>query len=1089
MQGVDFRDWKKRALLTAIVLGLVFLANNAGASDQNSFSPQETGFSADYNLDMLVTGSGVIYCSTEPQGTTADEWWAHCYNNQIVYATQGQTFYALFNIYNVVHSTQFNYTAQERIYDPNSTEYYSSPVYSYSGTDTQKTYRCIKWAITINGPIGNYTTNYYLHDNIDGTDGLATGNIHIQTTCLDECPYSGQKQCSASYSQTCGNYDSDPCLEWNTGEYCSEGCDSGTGNCINCTSHSYKACYSNDLYWYDSCNQREEMYQDCGNTTYSSNYCYNGDVYRDVTQRGCSGSSCYTNTYPELVQDCTDGCLNGQCETCYSHHHSSCVGDDVYWFDSCGNQEELKEDCRLWCYNGNTCENGCLGNFKVQAKNFWNAPITNATVSYDGAYGEGWEFAGLTNSQGILEFYDIQPGTCSRTYHIKTITADGIDLGTKYMSPMYEGDLTFNMFTQQWNQLPSPNGVTIIASPTQDFFYYGEAVEFLLNTKDWFFSPIANVLIGIIPKYNPAKKTTAITDSSGNTEYSDSEAPIGKQKYTFIGSKAGYRQGFTEKTVTIEALNNLTVNVRNFDGQPIKNADVWIEGEQKATTNTQGNANLQLGDGDYEIKIKCPNGTSCTTKQTNLSRNKTMNFECDCSLSLRVDTDNIQNVPLANVYIYIDGEEKGITNAFGFLLVKEMGHGNHEVTTYYKVSEEEGGQTYYQTKNILVENNPSTLEFELDPSNSIQYSEITPEDVNAQIAPAIAIVAYAIIDVASITLDIDELCACIHKNSITKDFGIVECVNSINACMLNGMDAESCVERIRNMNAGPESCPMEYGALAFDIGPLTGSGLAIKAGKAVAIAAPVVKGGKAIGFLDDGVKAVVRYSDDLATYLKNGLEWVGTWLSDALRFKKAIKTSQGLLSELATQGAEIIGSKAGKRAQQELIEAGTEKVGKDLLEEGLEGIAKLEQKEGIEGLDKLKNEIAAGASNARFDNGAQLKGALTNAEIAARPEYLDEADSLMKPLRTSAGSTDADIVLKNQKIVESKNAHFLASARKGDRVYNKFANQINLLLRYQTENGISSGVEVISKQGFSDDILTYLNTLKNSDSVSGWGYI
>jgi len=327
--------------------------------------------------------------------------------------------------------------------------------------------------------------------------------------------------------------------------------------CQTCTSHSYKACYNNDLYWYDSCNQREEMDQDCGNTTYSSNYCYSGDVYRDRTDRGCSNNTCYTSApQRELVQDCTDGCSDGQCETCYSHHHSSCVGQDVYWFDSCGNQEELKEDCRLYCYEDNQCENGCLGNFKVQAKNYINWPVANATVSYDGAYGQGWEFAGLTNSQGILEFYDIQPGNCSRTYSVKVTTESGIDLGTRYMSPKYEGDLTFNMFLQEIGQIPSLNKISLAVNATKILYNYNEPVTLLLNAKDLIFNPIEGVLIGIIPAYNTSERTSETTNSQGNATYIDEQVPLGKQKYRLFASKPGYWDDYKETTVNMGDCDN-----------------------------------------------------------------------------------------------------------------------------------------------------------------------------------------------------------------------------------------------------------------------------------------------------------------------------------------------------------------------------------------------------------------------------------------------------------------------------------------------------------------------------------------------------
>ncbi len=50
--------------------------------------------------------------------------------------------------------------------------------------------------------------------------------------CTDECP-SGSKTCDrwGQKSYTCGNYDSDSCLEWSSGTFCQYGCVSGECQC------------------------------------------------------------------------------------------------------------------------------------------------------------------------------------------------------------------------------------------------------------------------------------------------------------------------------------------------------------------------------------------------------------------------------------------------------------------------------------------------------------------------------------------------------------------------------------------------------------------------------------------------------------------------------------------------------------------------------------------------------------------------------------------------------------------------------------------------------------------------------------------
>ena len=157
-------------------------------------------------------------------------------------------------------------------------------------------------------------------------------------SCTNECS-SGQHQCSGTSGKTCGNYDSDSCLEWSSWQNCdsqcfscgdgtcNSGCGENSTNCsqdcgVSCTSHNTKQCYLNDSYWYDSCGVRESKYEECGDDSclsWSGNYCYLGDVYRQRTcyDRGCAGGFCHSDSYSdrELVERCDSGetCQNGNC--------------------------------------------------------------------------------------------------------------------------------------------------------------------------------------------------------------------------------------------------------------------------------------------------------------------------------------------------------------------------------------------------------------------------------------------------------------------------------------------------------------------------------------------------------------------------------------------------------------------------------------------------------------------------------------------------------------------------------------------------------------------------------------------------------
>ncbi len=79
----------------------------------------------------------------------------------------------------------------------------------------------------------------------DCPEGCSSGvclQNQTNTTCIDECSYSGQLACQNNYARTCGNYDTDSCLEYNAGTYCPNGCLNGycqsSGNETNSTGNN-----------------------------------------------------------------------------------------------------------------------------------------------------------------------------------------------------------------------------------------------------------------------------------------------------------------------------------------------------------------------------------------------------------------------------------------------------------------------------------------------------------------------------------------------------------------------------------------------------------------------------------------------------------------------------------------------------------------------------------------------------------------------------------------------------------------------------------------------------------------------------------
>ena len=57
------------------------------------------------------------------------------------------------------------------------------------------------------------------------------------------------------------------------------------------------------------------LIEDCRSDSYSSNFCYDNDAYRDFTDRGCSNAECFETTTQQKVAECEIyNCENGQCK-------------------------------------------------------------------------------------------------------------------------------------------------------------------------------------------------------------------------------------------------------------------------------------------------------------------------------------------------------------------------------------------------------------------------------------------------------------------------------------------------------------------------------------------------------------------------------------------------------------------------------------------------------------------------------------------------------------------------------------------------------------------------------------------------------
>ncbi|MBI4045046.1 MAG: hypothetical protein HY392_05035 [Candidatus Diapherotrites archaeon] len=610
---------------------------------------------------------------------------------------------------------------------------------------------------------GYYTARAVIIGYCDGSDAINAAKVNSNPPplvscqpCQNECSYNGQKRCNGNNSETCGNYDGDNCLEWGGGQYCPQGC-----------------------------NQQ-----------------------------------------------------NGQCNSCESHHHEGCFDNDVYWFNSCNEREEKKEDCRVSCNyrppEEYYCVNGCLGNFAVTAKNQRGVVEQNATVSFRRMDSQDFVFAGLTNSGGNLDFFDIWPhsNACNIDYEIRVVSASGGDCGSRYTRINEEGDRDGIMFTCP---IVNNDNFLRVAPDGPERIKLGQILDLRALITDRYYAPVSGALVGVNRPYN-SQPLSDTTNDQGNASFLDDRVPAGSHNFQFIGSKIGYNYGEAWKRVTVEPQQVYTA-VRDNLGNPVWHAEILLEGVSKGFTDNQGKLAIQVTEQVNTLEAKNTDGIHCGYKTIRIGEQA--NFICAENPVLRVDVDNNESMPVVNVVVAVDGNFVDYTNVFGFTK-STISSGEHLLEIYYKFNDDENGDVFRQRRNIQINEAETVVEFLILEDNGEKVEnleELYLTGADGQAIPLLALVigAWIVIDWVSPYVDILFLCDCLsQKASVNKQ----SCIDTLQVCTNPEIENKSaCVQASRELFSFPEACHADYAALGLDALPFIG-GVGI-AKKVVSVASDV----------------------------------------------------------------------------------------------------------------------------------------------------------------------------------------------------------------------------------------------------------
>ena len=266
-------------------------------------------------------------------------------------------------------------------------------------------------------------------------------------------------------------------------EFCNNGCMNGL--CLKdqeqCKSRAEHKCYGEHVYWFDSCGHKQDKkefcnygcnngfcknktitggdsddndYNTCADSDGGKNYYVKGTVISGTQALSdhCSSDGtltekfCYDGDILWETYNCPDGCVDGACinltnETCTQHAYYDCFGGNVYWFDSCNNTEERKENCSYGCDNGVCLEesgnetnqtilllhfNECSGNTVYDSSgNGHNGSIYESNWT-EGISGCGLNFDGIDDYVHLNDHVDFNSSqfTLETWFKADSITGD-----------------------------------------------------------------------------------------------------------------------------------------------------------------------------------------------------------------------------------------------------------------------------------------------------------------------------------------------------------------------------------------------------------------------------------------------------------------------------------------------------------------------------------------------------------------------------------------------------------------------------------------------------------------------------------------
>lgn len=982
---------------SVLVVSVFFLLFSLTAADNSTGDSLSSKSNIDLHGFIHAADGGINnfkWCSNQPTGTYCEDWSASCH--QITTTPNGQPYYAYFEINNVVSSSnQYDYNVLVYTTPPGGNQFTSFNA-NYKGNQNGG-YRC-QWlgysGSSFTNPSGLWKDHINVFDHIYGTNDDYDASIIITCTSTS--------QCASGYACTAGQCTALPDLAVTGLSVSPQQPVAGLNAVFTAkVSNIGAAAVAGNQYFYDSFMVDST------------------DIADDLQQFTLNPGSQYSESAQAILPE--------------ANHTITFIAD------SRNNLQEVSKDnnrlSQTWTWiqqtpnitiqnvilNPSPLTGGQQATLSFTLSEASDIPIykkTIASVYVDGQLYVSYSVFAIPKGGILIPNIVINEPAGSHTIEI---IADA----NHDVSPTSN---TYTLITQ-WSA-PTPLIQSLLGLLPQ--YFTGDQISTVVKVSDGNNNPVTAASVSVLDSLG--NSSSLLTDSNGQASYFTTASTHGVQNIQILSSKQAYStvwQTYFFNVIDYNARINAVVH--DFNNHPIPNALLYDGIQLRSSTDSNGMSSFTTSRGGHNIVAYCPDNTYCTSQATDVENTSFLDFTCSCNLgNLRIILKDSSGFPIENAQVIVDNQLRGYTGPFGTMFVPSLGYGSHDISLYLNVSNPNYAGIYEGSKTIFATQPTNTVTFVATLQNggvSITAQEFgnsstfKMQKVNASFLPILAAIEIGtLIQTAAVTYDVNQLCQCVYHDSNTHQFGILECVSTLQTCLSQRI-GDQCIQRISAFDLATHECWQDSAFLTADVAiPMVPEGL----GGRIALL-----GKDSIGRIIGSGGGLLEKGRGFWTYITDGLEKFAKYLDDFKLFEEGptsaiFETTEWSRDSL--RGYESIArvlSPEGKQALEKYIQDNGGEERAKLLFSGMDAINRRNFKNVNNLYGQILGNSEALAKSGSMNSGAKggLKGALAAVEGITNSKYFSQ----IVDVNVRHPNSEFDAVLQNGDVIEFKDTDIITA--------------------------------------------------------------